>query len=81
MYKKDGSSNIVSHCEHVDHTEHDVDIIVTEYGVADLRGLSHIARANEIISNVLIRPIGKICMHTYILQRINIEKLSLFRWN
>ena len=50
MYKKDGSSNIVSHCEHVDHTEHDVDIIVTEYGVADLRGLSHIARANEIIS-------------------------------
>ena len=25
---------------HVDHTEHDVDVIVTEQGIADLRGLS-----------------------------------------
>jgi acyl-CoA hydrolase len=34
----------------VDHTEHDVDIIVTEQGLADLRYLSPVERAEEIIS-------------------------------
>lgn len=35
---KDGRiSSIVPFCSHVDHTEHYVDAIVTEYGVADLR--------------------------------------------
>ena len=33
-----------------DHTEHDVDIIVTEYGVADLRGKCPRDRAEEIIT-------------------------------
>lgn len=42
-------SSIVPMCSHMDHTEHDVDIIVTERGVADLRGLNPIQRANEII--------------------------------
>ncbi|PIE55160.1 MAG: acetyl-CoA hydrolase [Dethiosulfovibrio peptidovorans] len=32
-------SRIVPFCSHVDHTEHDVDVVVTEHGVADLRGL------------------------------------------
>ncbi|MCF4114510.1 MULTISPECIES: succinate CoA transferase [Dethiosulfovibrio] len=32
-------SRIVPFCSHVDHTEHDVDVVITEYGVADLRGL------------------------------------------
>jgi succinyl-CoA:acetate CoA-transferase len=36
---------------HVDHTEHDIDIIVTEQGVADLRGLSPRERAKVIIEN------------------------------
>jgi succinyl-CoA:acetate CoA-transferase len=36
---------------HVDHTEHDVDIIVTEHGLADLRGLAPRERAVQIISN------------------------------
>ena len=47
---KDGSSNIVFSCSHIDHTEHDVDVIVTECGIADLRGLSREKRAREIIN-------------------------------
>jgi succinyl-CoA:acetate CoA-transferase len=35
---------------HVDHTEHDVHVIVTEQGVADLRGLPPRRRAQEIIN-------------------------------
>ena len=47
---KDGKiSSIVPFCSHIDHTEHDVDIIVTEQGLADLRGLSPRQRAKEII--------------------------------
>ena len=36
---------------HVDHTEHDVDILVTEVGLADLRGLAPRERAQTIINN------------------------------
>ena len=36
---------------HVDHTEHTVDIIVTEQGVADIRGLEPLERAEKIINN------------------------------
>jgi succinyl-CoA:acetate CoA-transferase len=36
---------------HVDHTEHDVQVIVTEQGLADLRGLSPKKRAKVIIEN------------------------------
>lgn len=36
---------------HVDHTEHDVDILVTEQGLADLRGLAPRERARVIIAN------------------------------
>lgn len=36
---------------HVDHTEHDVKIIVTEQGLADLRGLAPRQRALAIINN------------------------------
>ncbi len=42
-------SSIVPMVSHHDHTEHDVDIIVTELGVADLRGKSPRERAEEII--------------------------------
>ena len=34
-----------------DSTEHDVDVIVTEQGVADLRGKGPLRRAKEIIEN------------------------------
>ena len=43
-------SSIVPMCSHVDHTEHDVDIIVTEQGLADLRGLAPRERAREVIN-------------------------------
>lgn len=42
-------SAIVPMCCHVDSTEHDVDIVVTEQGVADLRGKGPVRRAHEII--------------------------------
>lgn len=44
-------SCIVPMVSHVDHTEHDVQVIVTEQGVADLRGLSPKERAKVIIEN------------------------------
>ena len=44
-------SCIVPMVSHVDHTEHDVQVIVTEQGLADLRGLSPKARAHVVIEN------------------------------
>lgn len=43
-------SSIVPMVSHVDHTEHDVHVIVTEHGLADLRGLSPRARSRRIIT-------------------------------
>ena len=49
---KDGAvSSVVPMVSHVDHTEHDVDIVVTECGLADLRGLAPRERAEVIIAN------------------------------
>jgi len=42
-------SRIVPMASHVDHTEHDVGVIVTEQGLADLRGLAPQQRARRII--------------------------------
>jgi succinyl-CoA:acetate CoA-transferase len=47
--KGDAISTIVPMASHVDHTEHDVHVLVTEEGLADLRGLSPRARATRII--------------------------------
>lgn len=44
-------SSIVPMVSHVDHTEHDVMVIVTEQGFADLRGKSPKERAQAIIEN------------------------------
>ncbi|MGV7105141.1 succinate CoA transferase [Flavobacterium sp. U410] len=48
-------NNAISHVlpmvSHTDHTEHDVDILVTEQGLADLRGLAPRERAKVIIEN------------------------------
>jgi hypothetical protein len=44
-------SCIVPMVSHVDHTEHDVDVIITEQGIADLRGLSPRRRARNIIDH------------------------------
>ncbi len=44
-------SNIVPMVAHADHSEHSVDIIVTDQGIADLRGKDPVDRAYEIINN------------------------------
>jgi len=44
-------STIVPMVTHVDHNEHSVQIIVTEQGLADLRGLGPMERAHKIIAN------------------------------
>ncbi len=44
-------STIVPMCPHVDHNEHSVQIVVTEQGVADLRGKSPSQRATLLIEN------------------------------
>lgn len=52
---KDGKiSSVVPFVSHTDHTEHDVDVVVTEQGYADLRGLAPRERVELIIEN---------CMH------------------
>ncbi|ABS26678.1 acetyl-CoA hydrolase/transferase family protein [Anaeromyxobacter sp. Fw109-5] len=47
--KNGAISAIVPFATHIDHTEHDVSGIVTEYGFADLRGKSPKQKAKEII--------------------------------
>ena len=44
-------SCIVPMVSHTDHTEHDVQVLVTEQGLADLRGLAPVQRAKLIIEN------------------------------
>lgn len=49
---KDGKiSAIVPMCSHTDHSEHSVQVLVTEHGVADLRGKGPRDRAATIIEN------------------------------
>ena len=63
---KDGSiSCIVPMCSHVDHTEHDTQIIVTEQGLADLRGLSPKQRAKVIIDQCA-HPDYRPMLHDYL---------------
>lgn len=57
-----GVSCIVPMCTHVDQTEHDLDVVVTEAGLADVRGLSPRERARVIIdkcAHEIYRPILK----------------------
>ena len=51
LAKNGNISCVVPMVSHVDHTEHDVDVIVTEYGVADLRWKTPRQRAELIIEN------------------------------
>ena len=49
--KRGDISTIVPQASHVDHINQDVQVIVTEQGLADLRGLSPRQRARAIIDN------------------------------
>ena len=51
MSKGGSISHIVPMVSHTDHTEHDVDVLVTEQGLADVRGLAPVERARLIINN------------------------------
>jgi succinyl-CoA:acetate CoA-transferase len=62
---KDGAiSSVVPMVSHVDHTEHDVDILVTEQGLADLRGLAPRERARRIIDNC-VHPSYRAALNGY----------------
>jgi succinyl-CoA:acetate CoA-transferase len=63
---KDGAiSCIVPMVSHVDHTEHDVQILVTEQGLADLRGLSPRQRSQVVIDNCA-HPDYRDALHDYV---------------
>lgn len=49
--KNGAISSVVPMASHVDHNEHDVDILVTEQGLADLRGLAPRERAVQVIKH------------------------------
>ncbi len=62
---KDGNiSAIVPMCSHMDHSEHSVQVLVTEHGVADLRGKDPRERAATIISNC-VDPSYRDLLRTY----------------
>lgn len=48
--KGDAISAVVPFASHIDHTEHDAMVIITEYGYADLRGLSPRERVPKMIA-------------------------------
>jgi len=47
----DDISRVVPMVPHVDHTEHDIDVVVTEQGVADLRGNSPLETAEALVKS------------------------------
>lgn len=58
-------STFVPMVSHVDHSEHSVKVLVTEQGVADLRGKGPIERAKTIIENC-VHPMYKELMWDYL---------------
>jgi succinate CoA transferase len=68
MAKGGKISSFVPMVSHHDHTEHDVHVIITEHGIADLRGKSPVQRAQVIIENCvddkykgILRDYVKLC--------------------
>ncbi len=62
--KGNAISHVLPMVSHVDHTEHDVDILVTDIGLADLRGLAPRERAQEIINNC-VHPDYRVELQSY----------------
>jgi acetyl-CoA hydrolase len=58
-------SRVVPMCPHIDSNEHSVQVIVTEQGLADLRGLGPMQRAKSIIDNCA-HPEYRDYLHRYI---------------
>jgi len=60
-----GITCVVPKAPHIDHTEHDLDVVVTDQGLADLRGLAPKERAQTII-NKCVHPEYKDIMQEYL---------------
>ena len=58
-------SCIVPFITHVDHTEHDIHFLVTEYGYADLRATTPKERARKII-DTCAHPDFRLMLHDYL---------------
>ncbi|MEM7755039.1 MAG: succinate CoA transferase [Planctomycetota bacterium] len=58
-------STVVPMCSHVDHNEHSVQVLVTEQGLADLRGLGPTERARRIIDRCA-HPEYRDYLHRYV---------------
>ena len=58
-------SAIVPMCPHIDNNEHSVQVLVTEQGLADLRGLGPMQRARCIIENCA-HPLYKDYLYNYL---------------
>jgi propionyl-CoA:succinyl-CoA transferase len=58
-------STVVPMCAHVDHNEHSVQVIVTEQGLADLRGLAPAERAQRLIDRCA-HPAYRDYLHRYV---------------
>jgi len=71
---KDGAiSAIVPMASHTDHTEHDVHVIITEQGLADLRGLAPRQRVARIIDNCA-HPSYRPLLHEYYDRALRVTK-------
>ncbi|EGC38349.1 acetyl-coa hydrolase [Dictyostelium purpureum] len=60
-----GISSVIPFASHIDHPEHDIDILVTEQGLADIRGLAPYERAKVIIEKCA-HPIYKPILMEYL---------------
>ena len=63
--KKGRISSIVPMCPHIDNNEHSVQVLVTEQGLADLRGLGPMQRAKVIIERCA-HPSYRDYLHHYV---------------
>lgn len=57
-------STIVPTCSHIDHSEHSVQILVTEHGIADLRAKAPHERAQAIVQNC-VHPDYRETLHQF----------------
>lgn len=71
---KDGKiSRIVMSVSHLDHSEHSTQIIVTEQGLADIRGKGPVRRAREIIAHC-VHPKFRAMLEAYLYQALKNSK-------
>jgi len=63
--KRGAVSTVVPMCTHVDHNEHSVQVVVTDQGLADLRGVAPEERAKRIIDNCA-HPDYRDYLHRYV---------------